>query len=168
MIVAFFIFFIFSILLVIAAYKDATSMTIPNWISLAMIAGFIVMIPFTWQGLPELGTHLAVGGAFLAAGFAMFAFGWLGGGDAKLMAATALWMTWPDALQFVLYTTLFGAALGLFLMIGRKFIPVRVLTSQWMYTMFKDETKMPYGLAIAAGGIMTLPNSAIFMAAIGA
>lgn len=162
------LFFIFAVPLMVAAYKDATSMTIPNWISLAMIAGFVVMVPFTWQGLPELGTHLVVGGAFLAAGFAMFAFGWLGGGDAKLMAATALWMTWPDALQFILYTTLFGAALGLFLLIGRKFLPVRVLTSQWMYTMFKDETKMPYGLAIAAGGIMVLPKSAIFMAAIGA
>ncbi len=167
MILAPILFFIFSMPLIIAALKDASSMTIPNWISLVLIAGFILTVPFTWQGFPELGTHLAVGSVFFLAGFAMFAFGWLGGGDAKLMAATALWLTWPDALNFIVYTAMFGGALALFLLVGRQFIPVRLMTMQWMLTMFRDETKMPYGLAIAAGGMCTFPNSAIFQAAIG-
>jgi len=161
------LFFMFSMPLIIAALKDASSMTIPNWISLVLIAGFFLMIPFTWQGLPDFGTHLAVGATFLAVGFAMFAFGWLGGGDAKLMAATALWLTWPSALTFVIYTAMFGGALALFLLVGRKFIPVRLMTSQWMHTMFRDETKMPYGLAIAAAGICVLPKTTMFQAAIG-
>jgi len=160
-------FFMFSVPLVIAALKDASSMTIPNWISLVMIAGFIAMVPFTWQGLSNLGIHLLVGGTFLIIGFSMFAFGWLGGGDAKLMAATALWMTWPDAMYFVIYTAVFGGFLAFFLLVGRKFIPVRLMTSQWMHTMFRDETKMPYGLAIAAAGIYTLPSSSIFQIALG-
>ena len=97
----------------------------------------------------------------------MFAFGWLGGGDAKLMAATALWWQWPDAAIYVLYTTLIGAALAIALMFGRKFIPVRILTAPWAYKMFKDEKKMPYGLALAAGALLTLPQSGLFMNAVG-
>jgi len=167
MIIPALLFFVFAAPLIMAAMKDATSMTIPNKVSLAMAAGFVLMIPFTWQGFPVLGEHLAVGAAFFAAGFAMFAFGWLGGGDAKLMAATALWFTWPDAVNYIMYTTLFGAVLAFGLLMGRKFIPVRILTAPWAYAMFKDETKMPYGLALAAGALMTLPNSAIFLAALG-
>lgn len=160
------IFFLFSIPLIIAALNDAASMKIPNWVSVALIAGYFLIVPFVWQGFADFGVHLLVGLTFLVAGFAMFAFGWLGGGDAKLMAAAALWMTWPDSVVFILYTTLFGAALGLFLLVGRAFIPVRVMTSAWMYTMFKDQKKMPYGLAIAAGGIYTISQSAIMKVAL--
>lgn len=167
MILAFIIVVIFASGMLSAAYKDATTMTIPNWISLALIAGFFLIIPFIWPGWAELGTHILVGFTFFLAGFAMFAFGWLGGGDAKLMAATALWWQWPDAILYVFYTTIIGAVLSIFLMVGRKFIPVRVLTSPWAYKMFKDEKKMPYGLALAAGALLTLPKSEIFLSAIG-
>jgi len=97
----------------------------------------------------------------------MFAFGWLGGGDAKLMAATALWWTWPDSLMYIFYVGVAGGILALCLMIGRKYIPVRVLTSPWAYKMFQDEKKMPYGIALAIGAMITLSNSAIYLRAIG-
>lgn len=167
MILAFIIVVIFASAMFMAAFKDATTMTIPNWISLFLIAGFFVVIPFVWPGWADFGTHLLVGLTFFAAGFAMFAFGWLGGGDAKLMAATGLWWQWLDAASYVLTTTLIGAALAFGLIIGRKFIPVRVLTAPWAYKMFKDETKMPYGLALAAGALLTLPQSQIFLRANG-
>jgi len=167
MIIAFFLFSVFSICMAMAAFKDATTMTIPNWISLVVIAGFFLVTPFVWQGFPILGEHLLVGLAFFVAGFAFFAFGWLGGGDAKLMAATALWWQWADALNYIVYTTLIGAALGLFLLIGRKYVPVSILTSSWAYQLFKEEKKMPYGLALAAGALLTLPESTIFKAAWG-
>jgi len=166
-ILAFIIVVIFASTMLMASFKDATTMTIPNWISLALITGFFVIIPFVWPGWTEFGTHMLVGATFFLAGFAMFAFGWLGGGDAKLMAATALWWQWPDAIIYVLYTTIIGAGLAIALMIGRKYIPVRILTSPWAYKMFKDEKKMPYGLALAAGALLTLPQSQIFLQAIG-
>ena len=62
---------------------------------------------------------------------------------------------------------LIGAALAIALMFGRKFIPVRILTAPWAYKMFKDEKKMPYGLALAAGALLTLPQSGLFMNAVG-
>jgi len=167
MLLAFLIVVIFASTMLMAAFKDATTMTIPNWISLALIAGFFIVIPFVWPGWEAFGTHILVGLSFFLAGFAMFAFGWLGGGDAKLMAATALWWQWPDAVVYVLYTTVIGCFLALALMIGRKFIPVRILTAPWAYKMFKDEKKMPYGLALASGALITLPQSQLFLQAIG-
>ena len=167
MIIALFLFLIFSICMAMAAYKDATSMKIPNWISLVLIAGFFVMTPFVWQSFAAFGEHLLVGLAFFIAGFAFFAFGWLGGGDAKLMAATALWWQWSDAPTYIVYTTIIGAVLGLFLLLGRKYVPVSILTSSWAYQLFKEEKNMPYGLALAGGAMLTLPNSEIFKAAWG-
>ena len=167
MIVAFLIVSIFVLCMLAAAYKDATTMTIPNWISIVLVVGFFLIIPFVWPSWSEFGVHILVGLAFFLSGFAMFAFGWLGGGDAKLMAATALWWQWPDAVLYILYTTILGAGLAIFLMIGRKYIPVKVLTSPWAYKMFKDEKKMPYGLALAAGALLTLPQSTLFLRAVG-
>lgn len=167
MLLTFIIVLIFAGTMLTAAAKDATSMTIPNWISLAVIGGFILVTPFVWQGWSVFSTHLLVGLTFFAAGFAMFAFGWLGGGDAKLMAATALWWQWDEAMIYIVYTTMIGGVLALALVFGRKFIPERVLTAQWAHHLFRDEKKMPYGLALAAGALLTLPKSQIFLASLG-
>lgn len=167
MLLTFIIVCIFAGTMLAAACKDAATMKIPNWISLALIAGFVVVQPFLFQGWDILATHLMVGGVFFLTGFAMFAFGWLGGGDAKLMAATALWWQWPDAITYISFTTLIGAALGIVLLIRSKFLPIRILTSQIPLAMFKEERNMPYGLALAAGALLTLPKSHIFLASLG-
>jgi prepilin peptidase CpaA len=168
MIITIALFLVFTACMVMAAYKDAMTFTIPNWISLALIGAFIISIPFTWQGVSVLVEHLLVGLTFFAAGFALFAFGKLGGGDAKLMAATGLWWTWPDTIMYVFSTTISGLILAVVIILGRNFIPVRLLTAPWTYKIFKEEKNMPYGLALAAGGIITLLQSNIYLHAIGA
>ncbi|WP_409432514.1 prepilin peptidase [Litorimonas sp. RW-G-Af-16] len=160
------LFLVFVACMLVAAFKDATTFTIPNWISLAIIAAFIAVVPFTWQGVGVLGEHVLVGLAFFAAGFTMFALGWLGGGDAKMMAATALWWTWPDAVTYIFSTTVVGLGLAVVIILGRNFIPVRVLTSPWTHKIFKEEKNMPYGIALAAGGVITLLQSDIYMQAL--
>lgn len=161
------LFFLFATPQLMAALNDANAMKIPNRIPLIVLAAYFFMVPFTWAGLPVFLEHLTVGLVLFSVGFAMFAFGWMGGGDSKLLAATAFWFTWPDAFAYMIYTALFGGALTLFIMLGRSYIPVKVITSQWAQTMFKDETKIPYGLALAAGAIAVLPSSQIFKAALG-
>jgi len=150
-----------------AAHRDATTMTIPNWISVAIFISFLLVTPFVWQSWEIFGQHLIIGLSVFALGFFMFAMGWFGGGDAKLMAATAFWWTLPDLALYAIYTTLAGGVLGLFLLLGRKFLPVSVMTSPWVHRMMKDETKMPYGIALAIGALATLPQSDIFRAAAG-
>ena len=167
MILPFLMLMIFAASMLTTVYKDATTMTIPNWTSLLVLAGFFLVVPFAWQGWAIFGEHLASGMLMFAIGFAMFAFGWLGGGDAKLMAATSFWWTFPDLLNYVFYTTLAGGALGIFILFGRQFVPARVLTHPWMYRMIKDDKHMPYGLALAFGAFVTLPQSEIFNFAAG-
>jgi prepilin peptidase CpaA len=153
--------------MIMAAIKDAAIMKIPNWISLLTIALFFIMMPFAWTGFPAFGEHLLVGLVVFAAGFAMFALGWLGGGDAKLMAATSLWWVWSDLIMYIFYTGVIGGVLALLMLVGRKYAPVWLSTSSWGYGLFKEEKKMPYGLALAGGALLTLPQSAIFKAALG-
>lgn len=148
-----------------ASYTDLTSFKIPNWISLVLLAGFVVVIPFVWPGWAGLGTHLLVGLVCFIAGIVMFALGWMGGGDAKLLAATSIWWVWSDLLMYLVYTAVAGGALALFLILARRFFPVRWLTAGWLYRLLKDEKRMPYGLALAAGALATLPQSALFLAA---
>lgn len=167
MIAALVVTLVFAVPLILAGYTDFWSMKIPNKVSLAMAAGFIVTLPLTWQGLPVFGEHLMMGTIFFLAGFAMFAFGWLGGGDAKLMAAISLWFGWGDALPFILATTLFGAALGILLMFGGQIAPVRLRTSAFGMRLFQGGKDMPYGLALAAGALYVWPSSQIGSALIG-
>lgn len=166
MVLSFFILAIFAATMLTAVYKDVTTMTIPNWASLLVLAGFFMAIPFVWQGWANFGEHLTVGATMFALGFAMFAVGAFGGGDAKLMAATSFWWMWPDLVLYVFYTTLAGGALSIFMLVGRNFIPASVLTHPWLYNLMgKDNKKMPYGLALAFGALVTLPQSHIFQMA---
>lgn len=158
---------VFAAPLLAAGFTDFWSMKIPNKVSLAMAAGFFLTLPLTWQGLPFLGEHLMVGGVFFLAGFAMFAFGWLGGGDAKLMAAISLWLSWNDALPFILATTIFGALLGIFLIFGGRIAPIRLRTSELGMRLWQGGKDMPYGLALAAGALYVWPTSQIGAALMG-
>ena len=74
--------------------SDVTSFTIPNRISLLLIASFFPAALALGRPLGEIGIDLAVGGAALVAAIGMFAAGWIGGGDAKLFAAVSLWWGW--------------------------------------------------------------------------
>ncbi len=167
MILPFFVFFCFSISMMWAAITDAASMRISNINSLVVLGLFILTLPLTWTGLPDLGEHLLVGATLFFAGFVMFALGWLGGGDAKLMAATGLWWTWTDAFEYILWVGIIGGVLAALLVVGRHYAPVRLATSAWGYGLFKEEKQMPYGLALAAGALIVFPDSAIFKAVIG-
>ena len=166
MFLSFIILVIFAVGMLTAAIKDALTMTIPNWASVFVLVGFFLVIPFVWQGWSVFGMHMLVGLGMFVFGFVLFALGWLGGGDAKLMAATSFWWMPQDLLLYVLYTTMAGAALAIFILFGRQIIPVKVLTSEWLYRLIKDEKHMPYGLALAFGALMTLPQSEIFKAAV--
>lgn len=167
MFIPFLLFFGFSICMIMAAIKDAAMMKIPNWISLLTAALFFIMVPFAWDGFAVFGEHLLVGGAVFIAGFIMFALGWLGGGDAKLLAATSLWWTGSDAIIYLGYTGILGGALAIILLVGRRYAPVWLSTASWSYGLFKEEKKMPYGLALAGGALLTLPQSEIFKVALG-
>jgi prepilin peptidase CpaA len=160
------------LLLIAAAIKDATTMTIPNWIPLAALGAFLALAPFELAPA-QVGLHLLAGLTVLAVGFAMFSLNWVGGGDAKLLAAAALWMGWSSTLEFLLWTALAGGGLSLGLLMIRRaalylpFVAPLASGEGAVARLLAPKGDVPYGLAIAVGGLAAFPGSAIFLAAAG-
>ena len=66
--------------------------------------------------LAEIGMHVGAAAAVLVVSFMFFARGWIGGGDAKLAAATALWLGFDQLLNYLIFASLFGGVLTLAIM----------------------------------------------------
>jgi prepilin peptidase CpaA len=157
----------FPALLIVAALRDATSMTIPNWISIALAAAFAPAALAAGLGVAEALACLGVGIAALAIGVALFALRWIGGGDAKLLAAAALWLGLPGIASFLLWTALAGGALALVLLSARRFAALSGLPAAppaWLARLLKPEGDIPYGIAIAAGALAAFTQSPLTQA----
>ncbi len=147
-----------------AGSMDLVSMTIPNRISLAMIAGFFCAA--LWAGLPAnvVFAHVAAGVLMLAAGIGMFAMGWVGGGDAKLLAAGALWLGLSNLATFLLITGVVGAVLMLALVAYRGYPASALPLPAWAARLHHSKTGIPYGIAIGAAGLLVFPYTPLFKA----
>ncbi len=160
------------LLLILAAMKDAATMTIPNWISLTLAASFLAIAPFVMTPA-DMGMNVLVGFGALVVGFAMFAMNWIGGGDAKLLAAGALWIGWAALPDFLLWTALAGGGLSLGLIVARRaafyvpFFSPFASGEGALARLLMPKGDIPYGLAICAGGLAAFPSSAIFLAVAG-
>jgi prepilin peptidase CpaA len=146
--------------LAVAALWDLASFRIPNLLPLALLVLFPVAVavsavPVAW------GWHLAAGAVVLAVGAGLFALGLLGGGDAKLMAAAALWLGSGNLLGFLLVTSLAGGVLTLVILLLRA-APVRTALAGMGLApaVLRPRGGIPYGVAIAVGGaalVQSLP-----------
>jgi prepilin peptidase CpaA len=146
---------IFAALVIAAAVKDLESFTIPNWISIALALAFAPAALLTGASLGAVGISLAVGLAVLALAVGMFALGWIGGGDAKLMAAASLWLGLKGLAPFVIYTALAGGALALILLALRSawLRPIAHAGPGWARRLATPGEAAPYGVAIAIGAL---------------
>jgi prepilin peptidase CpaA len=157
------------LLLIVAAARDVATLKIPNWVPLTMVAAFAAIAPFSLSSADLIASVLA-GAVVLAAGLGLFAVGWIGGGDAKLLAATALWIGMPGLPELAFFTVLAGGGLSLALLGARRgatYLPsgrARLALTR----LLSPHGDIPYGLAIAAGGLAAFPQSAMFRAALGA
>ena len=137
---------------------DLFTMTIPNRVSLVMAIGFFVLAPFMGLGLEGLSSHLQAGGAMLVVGIIMFALGWVGGGDAKLFAAGALWVGLEQLLEFAFMITVTGGVLTTAILAFRSALPPPwVLRHPWALRLHDPKTGVPYGIAIAAAAMSVYP-----------
>lgn len=157
---------VFPALVIVAGLKDATSFTIPNWISAAAVAAFFPAALASGAPLEALGANLAVGVVALLAGMAMFAAGWIGGGDAKLFAASGLWLGWPAASPFLLVTALAGGAMAAVLLNLRgDWLRARLPAGPaWVERLRRPGENVPYGVAIAVGALFAFPQSTLMRA----
>ncbi len=159
---------LFPAMAILAAVYDARSMTIPNWISIVLAISYVPVAFIVGLPLVDIGWSVGIGFIALVIGIALFAFRILGGGDAKLLAASAMWVGLSGLLPFLLYTALAGGALSLFLLLARKWMPLMpvVVGPQWMQRLLEPKGDIPYGIAIAVAAVLVYPQTALVLASI--
>ena len=151
---------LFPALMAFAAASDLFTMTISNRVSLALAAGFLVLAVASGMAVPDILMHLAAGATVLVAAFACFAFGWIGGGDAKVAAAAALWFGFAHLLDYLLYASLFGGALTLLLLQFRQWpLPYALAGQGWLLKLHAKDSGIPYGVALAIGALVIYPET---------
>ncbi|MBA4782482.1 MAG: prepilin peptidase [Rhizobiales bacterium] len=156
-------FAFFALLMLYAAVSDLGSYTLPNHISVILIVGFLCVMALIQPPLSVFAWHFGVALLVFAVGFALFAFGILGGGDVKVVSALALWLGPNDFLNFFTLMAIFGGILALFLLIFRR-LPVseKWLKNNAIKGLHDRNEGIPYGVAIAAAMLIILPKTDIY------
>jgi len=151
---------LFPALMAFAAASDLFTMTISNRVTLALVAGFLALALLGGMGLYDILAHAAAGATVLAVAFGCFAMGWVGGGDAKVAAAAALWFGFGHLMNYLLYASLFGGALTLLLLQFRQWpLPYSLAGQTWLIRLHAKESGIPYGIALAIGALMIYPET---------
>jgi prepilin peptidase CpaA len=157
---------VFPMAMAFAAASDLITMTISNRLSLALAGGFFLVAAFIGMPLPEIGNHVLASFVVLAVSFGLFAAGWIGGGDAKLAAATALWLGFSHLIDYLLIAAMVGGAMTLFLLQARRIpLPETLAGTRWIARLHAADTGVPYGIALAVAGLLVYPKT-IYMQAL--
>jgi len=151
---------LFPALMAFAAASDLFTMTISNRVSILLAAAFLVLAVASGMAPYDILLHLSAGALVLVIAFACFAMGWVGGGDAKIAAAAALWFGFAHLLNYLLYASLFGGVLTIVLLQMRQWPLPYALTGQaWLTRLHAKESGIPYGIALAIGALMIYPET---------
>ena len=157
----------FPALLAYAAFSDLFTMTISNRISIALAVGFFVIAGMLHMPMSAIAWHAGCGLAVLATTFFLFAMGWIGGGDAKLGAATALWLGFEHLADYGLVAALLGGALTLIILQVRRLpMPRWAIQREWIARLHASDNGIPYGIALAIAGVLVYPDTAIWLSAV--
>lgn len=155
--------------LVTAALTDLFEMKIPNGIPLVMLLGFAALA--ITLGLPwrDVGVNLLTGLAVFAACFMFFALNAMGGGDAKLLTAATVWFGFnASLLAFLAQVAVFGGVLTLLILLIRSQSSRLLAFGLRLPRSLTVEKKIPYGIAIALGGLCTMMQSPLVASALDA
>lgn len=151
---------IFPFALIFAGISDAISFTISNKISIALFLGFIVLAPFSGLSIADIGLHVMTGFFMLMIGFVLFARGYIGGGDAKIIAATSLWLGPTLVFPFLFMATVYGGLLALLcLYLYNTPLPAFLSGQRWLLNFQTGTAAVPYGVAIGVSGLSVYPQS---------
>jgi prepilin peptidase CpaA len=154
------LFSLFPLAMAYAAVSDLMTMTISNKLALALVVIFVMLAPFSGMDWQAFGMHWLAGGIVLAVAFAFFAFGWVGGGDAKFAAAVALWIGWSSLLEYVVLAAVFGGMLTMItLSFRRRVLPAFAIRQPWVMRLHDAKSGVPYGVALAAAGLAMYPDT---------
>lgn len=150
---------LFPALMIFAGAFDFLTLSIPNRVSLAIALTFFPVALLAGLPLETMALHASCALAALALGFALFAAGWIGGGDAKLFAAAALWIGWGQIVPYGAAVAIVGGALAVIYVILRT-LPTRHTESVGRWAASVRQLELPYGVALAGAALVVFPHSA--------
>ena len=151
---------LFPALMAFAAASDLFTMKISNRVSVLLALGFLALAIASGMGAHDIMKHVAAGATVLVIAFGCFAMGWVGGGDAKVAAAAALWFGFAHLMNYLLYASLFGGALTLLLLQFRQWpLPVMFAGQPWLARLHDKNTGIPYGIALTIGALVIYPET---------
>lgn len=154
---------LFPLLMAFAASSDLFTMRISNRVVLLLVAIFCAVAVGINMPLQEFGLHIACATAVLIVAFGFFAMGWMGGGDAKLAAATTFWLGFGVTLPYLVYASLIGGAMTLLILAARRWpLPLFLGRIDWIGRLHDSKTGIPYGIALAIAGLIAYSDSTVF------
>ncbi len=149
-----------------AALSDLVRYRIPDLAASAVAAGFVAAVVAGGASLPTTLNHIAAAALVLAVGLGLGIRGWFGGGDAKLLAAAALWYGWNLLPGFLVIVALAGGVLAAVVYTARRLAPRGTIgRAGWLARLLDPADGVPYGVAIAAATALTLRYSPLVYAA---
>lgn len=156
------IFMILPLCLAFAALNDLFTMTIPNRVSAILVGSFCIVAPLTGMDIHSFAMSLLAGVVVFLLCFTLFALNTMGGGDAKLLTASSIWFGFNTSLAAYLLSV---AVIGGLLTIGILMLRSRSQEIMAIGLPVPDSLlvakKVPYGIAIAAAGLLTYPEAPI-------
>jgi prepilin peptidase CpaA len=151
---------LFPAMMAFAASSDLLTMTISNRISLVLVGAFFALAVSMGMPLAEIGTHIGAAAVVLVVAFGFFARGWIGGGDAKLAAATALWLGFDQLLNYLTIASLLGGVMTLIIMRFRLMpLPAMLADQEWAKRLHRMDAGVPYGIALALAALAIYPHT---------
>jgi prepilin peptidase CpaA len=152
---------IFPFVMLCAATMDVLTMRIANSVSIGLVAAFFVVAAIAGMPVQQMLVHLGVGAVVLLANMLLFHLRLVGGGDAKLISAAAVWIGYEQLVPYVIYVTIFGGALALALLAYRRSPAGGLALPAWASRLHDPKEGMPYGVAIAAGALVVYPMTSL-------
>jgi prepilin peptidase CpaA len=137
-------------------------------IALILVGAFIVLALAIQLPLQDFALHVTCALIVLVAAFTFFSMGWVGGGDAKLAAATALWFGFGETLPYLVYAADYGGILTLALLMLRHWpLPLFLNKVGWIQRLHNHKSGVPYGIALAFAGLVTYYDTALYQQLLG-
>ena len=136
-----------AVLLLMAAWTDLKTRTISNELNAAIA---LLAVAFWWVAgealWPDVALRIGVALGVFMLFAALFVLKMMGGGDVKMIAALALWLPFKALLTMLTVMALAGGVITLIILISQRWRPNA------------DRPEIPYGVAIAIGGLWVIAN----------
>lgn len=162
----------FGFLVLYGAMNDLSTFRIPNWVSYGLVVLFFVFWFLKWLSgaprpdnsftEPSFVVNLAVGFLTLVVCVIFWRRGYIGGGDAKYLAATTLWMGPVTAVQFMIVVSALALAMAMALKASSDwgFLVHKGRFPEFVKRLYAryENNQVPFGFPIGLAALVMIPQ----------